>query len=110
MSAALALAAHGSPELNSYSRDRLTKAADALLDRAAAAGEIRADVSPEDLIRTLVGMCLMHDQPGWQSTVLTAFACATGKKREHGQDRPSSTNPLERRSDRNGLSEAAEVG
>ena len=70
MSAALALAAHGSQELNSYSRDRLTKAAGGLLDRAVAAGEIRADVSPEDLIRALVGMCLIHDQPGWQSTVL----------------------------------------
>ena len=38
--------------------------------RAVAAGEIRADVSPEDLLRALVGMCYMHDQPGWQSTVL----------------------------------------
>jgi AcrR family transcriptional regulator len=69
MMAALALAAHGSPELNSYSRDRLTKAVGALLDRAVAAGEIRSDVSPEDLVRALIGMCLMHDQPGWQSTV-----------------------------------------
>jgi AcrR family transcriptional regulator len=69
MMAALALAAHGSPELNSYSRDRLTKAVGALLDRAVAAGEIRSDVSPEDMVRALIGMCLMHDQPGWQSTV-----------------------------------------
>jgi AcrR family transcriptional regulator len=69
MSAALALAAHGSPELNRYSLERLTKAVGALLDRAVAAGEIRRDVSPEDLIRALVGMCYMHDQPGWQSTV-----------------------------------------
>jgi AcrR family transcriptional regulator len=69
MMAALALAAHGSPELNSYSRERLTKAVGALLDRAVAAGEIRSDVSPEDLVRALIGMCLMHDQPGWQSTV-----------------------------------------
>jgi AcrR family transcriptional regulator len=68
MMAALALA-HGSPELNSYSRERLTKAVGALLDRAIAAGEIRSDVNPEDLVRALVGMCLLHDQPGWQSTV-----------------------------------------
>jgi AcrR family transcriptional regulator len=70
MAAALALAAHGSPELHSYTFDRLTKAVGALLDRAVAAGEIRADVSPEDLLRALVGMCYLHDQPGWQSTVL----------------------------------------
>jgi hypothetical protein len=41
-----------------------------LLDRAAASGEIRTDVSPEDLLRTLVGMCLLHDQPGWQAGVI----------------------------------------
>jgi AcrR family transcriptional regulator len=70
MSAALALAAHSSSELSAYSFDRLTKAVGALLDRAAAAGEIRADISPEDLLRALVGMCYMHDQPGWQATVL----------------------------------------
>jgi hypothetical protein len=35
-----------------------------------AAGEIREDISPEDLIRALVGMCYMHDQPGWQASVL----------------------------------------
>jgi hypothetical protein len=50
--------------------DRLTKAIGSLLDRAVAAGEMRADVSPEDLLRALIGMCYMHDQPGWQSSVL----------------------------------------
>jgi AcrR family transcriptional regulator len=70
MSAALALAAQASPELRSHSFGCLTSAAGLLLDRAVAAGEIRSDVSAEDLIRTLVGMCYMHDQPGWQSNVL----------------------------------------
>src|SRR6266704_1496047 len=69
MSAALALAAHGSSELYAYTFDRLTKAVGALLDRAVAAGEIRSDIGPEDLLRALVGMCYMHDQPGWQATV-----------------------------------------
>lgn len=50
MSAALALAAQASPELRSYSFDRLTKAR-WLLDRAVAADEIRSDVSPKNLIR-----------------------------------------------------------
>jgi len=70
MSAALALAAHKPSDLMAYSFDRLTKAVAALLDRAAAAGEIRGDVSPEDLLRALVGMCYMNDQPGWQESVL----------------------------------------
>ena len=70
MSAALALAAHTPSELHAYSFDRLTKAAGLLLDRAVAAGEIRADVSPEDLLRALIGMCSMHKEPGWQTSVL----------------------------------------
>jgi AcrR family transcriptional regulator len=70
MSAALALAASGSSELIAYSFDRLTKAAGALLARAVASGEIRSDVSPEDLIRALIGMCYLHDQPGWQQSVV----------------------------------------
>src|SRR6202166_4799444 len=70
MSAALALAVQSSSELHAFSFDRLTKAIGALLDRAVAAGEIRADISPEDLLRALIGMCYLHDQPGWQSTVL----------------------------------------
>jgi hypothetical protein len=40
-----------------------------LLNRAIAAGDIREDISPEDLIRALVGM-YMNDQPGWQKSVL----------------------------------------
>src|SRR5260221_201471 len=45
MSAALALAVHGSSELYAYTFDRLTKAVGALLDRAVASGEIRCDSS-----------------------------------------------------------------
>jgi AcrR family transcriptional regulator len=70
MTAALALAVHGSSELYAYTFDRLTKAVGALVDRAVAAGEIRADISPEDVLRALVGMCYIHDQPGWQKSVL----------------------------------------
>lgn len=70
MLAALALAAHGPQELYAYSFERLTNAIGKLLGRAVEAGEIRTDVSPEDVLRALVGICYMHDQPGWQSTVM----------------------------------------
>ena len=70
MLAALALAAHGRSELYAYSFERLTKAIGSLLRRAAKAGDIRSDIKPEDLLRALVGMCHMHDQPGWQRSVL----------------------------------------
>jgi len=70
MSSALQLAAQGSSELAAFSFERLTKAVGALLARAVAAGEIRDDLGPEDLLRALVGMCYLHDQPGWQASVL----------------------------------------
>jgi AcrR family transcriptional regulator len=70
MSQALALAVHSTSDLVAYSYDRLTKAVGALLDRAIAAGEIRDDIGPEDVLRALVGMCYMRDQPGWQESVL----------------------------------------
>ena len=47
----------------------------ACCERAVAAGEIRADIGPEDVLRALVGMCYMHDQPGWQSTRAAAAGC-----------------------------------
>jgi len=70
MLAALAVAVHGSSALYADTFARLTKAVGALLDRAVAAGEIRADIGPEDLLRTLIGMCYLHDQPGWQASVV----------------------------------------
>ncbi|MBV8565892.1 MAG: TetR/AcrR family transcriptional regulator [Methylobacteriaceae bacterium] len=70
MSAALALAAYKPSELHAYTAERLTKAVAGLLDRAVAAGEIRADISAEDLLRALVAMCYMNNQPGWQVSVL----------------------------------------
>lgn len=70
MAVALALAAYKNSELFSFSFDQLTRAVRGLLDRAIAAGEIRDDISPEDLLRALVGMCYLQDQPGWQTGVL----------------------------------------
>ena len=70
MAAALELAVAGSSELHARSFEQLTKAAGVLLDRAVAAGEIRSDIQPENLVRAVVGMCYMHDQPGWQASVL----------------------------------------
>jgi AcrR family transcriptional regulator len=70
MAAALALAAGPPSELTAFSYDRLTKAVGALLARAAGAGEIRRDVGAGDLLRALVGMCMLHDQPGWQASVV----------------------------------------
>ncbi len=70
MATALALAVDTTSELTASSVERLTRAVGLLLARAAEAGEIRSDIGPEDILRTLVGMCYMHDRPGWQDSVL----------------------------------------
>lgn len=64
------MSAHGSSELVAYSLDRLTRAVEQLLQRAAAADEIRNDIDPEDLLRALVGACYAHDGTGWRAKVL----------------------------------------
>ncbi len=70
MAAALALAAHGSTELSAYTAEQLTGAVRRLMDRAAAAGELRADIGPEDVLRMLVALCYGSDAAGWQANVL----------------------------------------
>ncbi len=106
MSAALALAVQSSSELTAFSFERLTKAVGALLDRAVAAGEIRSDISPEDILRALVGMCYLHDQPGWQKSVvrlLDVFVDGlrgrtnAGKKTTRGSPRNEATKTVKHR-------------
>jgi AcrR family transcriptional regulator len=94
MSAALELAVHGSSDLYAHTFERLTKAVGALLERAVAAGEIRSDISPEDLLRALVGMCYMHDQPGWQKSVLRLVdVFVDGLRVQTGDDRALAPKP-----------------
>jgi AcrR family transcriptional regulator len=63
---ALQLVAHGSTELKAYSFERLTNAIGLLLDRGVAAGELRSDIAPEDLLRTLIGIFYSQGATGWQ--------------------------------------------
>ncbi len=93
MSAALALAAYKNSELFSFSFDQLTRAVGGLLDRAIATGEIRDDISPQDLLRALVGMCYMHDQPGWQASVLRLVDVFVDGLRNPRGARRSKANP-----------------
>lgn len=74
MLAALALVASNSSDLYADTFSRLTKAAGALLRKAVDAGAIRSDISPEDLLRALIGMCYVHDTPGWQDSVMRLLA------------------------------------
>lgn len=67
---ALQLVAHGSSELKAYSFERLTAALGLLLERGVASGELRADVSAEDLLRTLIGIFYAERTTDWQPTAL----------------------------------------
>jgi AcrR family transcriptional regulator len=94
MLAALALTVHGSSELYAHTFDRLTSAVGALLERAIAAGEIRADISAEDLLRALVGMCYMRDRPGWQKSVLRLVdVFVDGLRMQSSADRLATSKP-----------------
>lgn len=70
MAATLALSAHKPPELMAFTTSRLNEAIAMLLHPAAAAGEVRADISPEDLLRTVVGLCYLQEGPGWQAQAM----------------------------------------
>lgn len=41
-----------------------------LMETAVEAGEIRSDLSPEDVMRALLGMCYSRDQAGWQDNAM----------------------------------------
>jgi len=69
MAEALALATHKPPELMAYTTGRLHEAIGMLLRPAVDAGEVRGDIGPEDLLRTVVGLCYLQDGPGWQAQV-----------------------------------------
>jgi AcrR family transcriptional regulator len=70
MLTALAPATDGAQALYADSAERLVRSVGALMARAVAAGEIRDDITPEDLMRAVIGMCYTREQPGWQEIVV----------------------------------------
>lgn len=70
MMATLALATDGKQDLFAYSGARMNEAATLLLERATRSGDIRPDMTPDDLIRALVGLCHAPDRPGWRPSVV----------------------------------------
>jgi len=67
---ALQLAAIGSPELKAYSFDRLKTGLALLLDRGVASGELRPDITAEDLLRTVVGIFYADSSSRWPASAL----------------------------------------
>ena len=91
MSAALAIAAHGSSALYSDMFERLAKSAGDLMRRAAEAGDIRSDISSEEVLRAVVGMCYTNDKPGWQKNVLRLVDVFVDGLRTRRDDTPRRT-------------------
>jgi hypothetical protein len=60
----------GAAELRASSAAQITNAIILLVDRAAAAGDIRPDVDPNDLLRALVGFTYGAASPGCRASAL----------------------------------------
>jgi AcrR family transcriptional regulator len=67
---ALQLVASGSSELKAYSFERLAAALALLLARGAEAGDIRPDITAEDLLRTVIGILYADSSSDWQASAL----------------------------------------
>ena len=53
--------------------------------------------APEDMLRALVGMCNMHDQPGWQASVLRLMDVFVDGLRLQGGAASGAATPARRR-------------
>jgi AcrR family transcriptional regulator len=70
MVSALSAIIGNTTELYAYSGAQITGAVVLLVERAAAGGDIRPDVDPNDLLRALVGFTYGNTSPGWQASAL----------------------------------------
>jgi len=68
IASALGSIAGGVSELYAASGVRINAATGLLVTRAAAAGEIRADADPADILRALVGFTYFNTSPGWEAS------------------------------------------
>jgi AcrR family transcriptional regulator len=68
IASALASLVGGAANLYATSGSRITEAMALLVARAAASGDIRPDVDPDDLLRALVGFTYGNSSPGWEAS------------------------------------------
>ncbi len=66
---ALAIAIDGSCEIANYSQVTLLGAIERLHGPAVEAGRLRPDVSAEDVVQTVIGMCLARRDDRWEAAV-----------------------------------------
>ena len=68
IAAAVATMVGGATELYASSGTRITDSMSAMVERAAASGDIRPDVDPGDLLRALVGFTYGNSSPEWEAS------------------------------------------
>lgn len=69
MVAALAIAIDGSCDIAVYSFTTLSAAMQRLHEPAVASGRLRPDVSADDILQTVIGMCLARREDRWEGAV-----------------------------------------
>ncbi len=69
MLAALSPALDGTSDAFAQFSARLTRAVSELMAPGVAAGRLRGDVTPEEVLRTFLAICYTREEPGWQETV-----------------------------------------
>jgi len=75
----------GTAELFASSRVLITSAVSLLVDRAVAAGDIRRDIDPMDLLYALVGFANANNGPGWEPSARRLIdILIAGLRREAG--------------------------
>jgi AcrR family transcriptional regulator len=85
IASALSALVGGASELYAASGQLITEAVRLLIARAAASGDIRADVDPMDLLRALIGFTYGNDSPGWQASALRLIDILMDGLRPPGQ-------------------------
>ncbi|MBP0615213.1 TetR/AcrR family transcriptional regulator [Jiella mangrovi] len=70
MIAALAVAIDGSSEIACFSLASLSTAIERLHGPAVASGRLRDDISADDILQTVIGMCLARREERWEPAVI----------------------------------------
>jgi AcrR family transcriptional regulator len=88
IASALSAIVGGTAQLFASSGTRITEAITLLVDRAAAAGDIRTGVDPLDLLHALIGISYGRSGPDWQAGALRLIdILMDGLRRQPSADR-----------------------
>ncbi|MBJ3778395.1 TetR/AcrR family transcriptional regulator [Acuticoccus mangrovi] len=66
---------------------RVREALAGLVRRAVDAGELRGDVSSEEILRVMIGLCYTREQPDWQESVVRLIDIFVDGLTRRGEDR-----------------------